>query len=166
VSAPLRSAVTRPNTTREGVAVKPRKERRAQRLDPKASAITDVLIVGSQSEARAAVQTGAGRLAVVERGLPRTVVFECPCGCREVLIINLDPATGRAWRLRRRGDRVTLLPSVWRTTGCKSHFILWDNQIWWCESWSGESDEPWPEGMDAELRNEWRRLRAGEQTHK
>ena len=27
---------------------------------------------------------------------------------------------------------MSLIPSVRRTSGCRSHFIVWRNQIWWC----------------------------------
>ena len=26
-----------------------------------------------------------------------------------------------------------MYPSVWRTTGCKSHFIVWRSRIYWCD---------------------------------
>lgn len=29
-----------------------------------------------------------------------------------------------------RNEAVTLYPSVWRESGCESHFIIWRNQIW------------------------------------
>jgi hypothetical protein len=28
---------------------------------------------------------------------------------------------------------VTRYPSVWRDTGCKSHFIVWRSKIYWCD---------------------------------
>jgi hypothetical protein len=78
-----------------------------------------------------------------------------------VLSINLDPRTGKAWRLRQDRFGVTLLPSVWRTSGCKSHFILWRNAVWWCRAAADDDtveETAWPLEMDRELRNEWRRL--------
>ncbi len=122
-------------------------------------AFTEVVIAGSQDEARASTGSSRTRLAVVERGRPRSVVLQCPCGCGELLVLNVDRAAGSAWRLRRREGRITLMPSVWRTSGCRSHFILWENRVWLC-SVAGDEDEPrWPEEMDAELRAEWSRIR-------
>ncbi len=31
------------------------------------------------------------------------------------------------------GQTVSLYPSVWRHTGCKSHFIIWRSRIYWCD---------------------------------
>ncbi|MES2523230.1 MAG: DUF6527 family protein [Gemmatimonadota bacterium] len=128
--------------------------------------------VAGQGEARATVDRWPGRLAVVVRGIPRSVVFACPCACGDVIVINLDPAVADAWRMRVEDEQLTLLPSVWRTTGCRSHFIVWRNGVWWCR-WRSDvapprgepdvrtraEDEAWPEDMDHELREEWRRIR-------
>jgi hypothetical protein len=74
-----------------------------------------------------ALLPNAGDAFIVERGVPRWIVFRCPCGCGEELPINLDPRAGPAWRIYRGKRGVTLFPSVWRDTGCKSHFVLWDD---------------------------------------
>jgi hypothetical protein len=71
----------------------------------------------------------AGDVVLVERGQPRLLVILCPCGCGEQLPINLDRRAGPAWRLYRDERGVSLFPSVWRETGCESHFIIWDDQI-------------------------------------
>jgi uncharacterized protein DUF6527 len=119
--------------------------------------------IPTQAAARAAVAESADLLAVVDRGYPRAVLFQCPCGCGEMVVINVDPAAGRAWRLRNDPLGVTLMPSVWRTTGCQSHFILWRNQVWWCDWYDEDDDEPaWPRTVDEELREEWRRIRREE----
>jgi Family of unknown function (DUF6527) len=71
-----------------------------------------------------------GDAVLVNRGLPRLLLLMCPCGCGEPLPINLDGRAGPAWRLYRdRNDALTLYPSVWRESGCESHFIIWRNQI-------------------------------------
>ncbi len=54
----------------------------------------------------------------------------CPCGCGDQLTINLDRQSGSAWRFVERGGEVTLYPSVWRESGCKSHFVVWQNRIY------------------------------------
>jgi hypothetical protein len=55
----------------------------------------------------------------------------CPCGCGEQLPINLDQRAGPAWRIyKAKNGSVTLYPSVWRESGCESHFIIWRDQIW------------------------------------
>jgi hypothetical protein len=57
----------------------------------------------------------------------------CPCGCEDVLELMLLPDIKPRWNLTidSRG-RPTLRPSVWRTTGCRSHFWVRDGRIHWC----------------------------------
>lgn len=88
--------------------------------------------VGSRGDALALVDK-PGDLALVERGKLRSIVIQCPDGCGDKLTINLDPEAGAAWRLYSDLGGRTLYPSVWRTTGCESHFILWSNRIYWMD---------------------------------
>ncbi len=37
---------------------------------------------------------------------------------------------------------MTLFPSVWRESGCKSHFILWHDAILWCDRFEEGNVEP------------------------
>ena len=75
-----------------------------------------------------------GDVALDFRDVPRSLVMKCPDGCGQMLSINLDRRSGKAWRLYGRGDQLTLFPSVWRDEGCEAHFILWRGQIMWCDS--------------------------------
>lgn len=86
-----------------------------------------------------------GDAALVIRGLPRMLVLRCPCGCGDDLTINLDHRSGRAWKHYIRRGQLTLYPSYWRDTHCECHFILWNNEILWCDwkydsYWAGHSD--------------------------
>jgi len=85
-----------------------------------------------------------GDLVIVVRGVPRSIVIQCPEGCGEVISLNLDRRAGPAWqRFERRGS-LTIYPSVWRETGCEAHFIVWNNIILWCD----RADKPeWNSGM-------------------
>jgi len=74
-----------------------------------------------------------GDCVLVERGVPRSLVILCPDGCGDTLTINLDRRTAKAWRFFRRRNQVSLFPSVWRDTGCGSHFIIWNHSIIWCD---------------------------------
>ena len=88
-----------------------------------------------------------GDTVIVHRETDRSLVMLCPSGCGEKIVINLDPRSGPAWRLYRRQNRLTLYPSVWRETGCKSHFIIWRDKIHWCNY-----DEEWDDSsVDIEL---------------
>lgn len=85
-----------------------------------------------------------GEAVLVRRGVLRSMVMACPDGCGEVLTINLDGRADKAWRYYDRGGDVSLFPSVWRDTACKSHFILWRSRIYWCD-WNEELDIPMAE---------------------
>lgn len=125
-----------------------------------------VVSVKSQGDARSALAEVPDLFVVVEREHPRSAVFECPCGCGDVLSLNLDPSAGRDWRMRRDKLGVTLMPSVWREGQCRSHFIVWHSMIWWCGARDAGVNEDelheelgWPDGMIDELRSEWRAIR-------
>lgn len=71
-----------------------------------------------------------GDAVLIERGRPRWLLISCPCGCGDEFPINLDPRAGPAWRLyRNQRTGLSLFPSVWRDSGCCSHYIIWRNQI-------------------------------------
>jgi hypothetical protein len=92
----------------------------------------------------------AGDLVLIERGPPRFVVIRCPCGCGENLFANLDQRAGPAWRIYRKQNKLTLFPSYWREDACESHFILWNDRIFWC-GFRGDNDDFW--GVDASIEN-------------
>ena len=86
--------------------------------------------VASRSEASARLST-PGDAVLVERGRPRLLIISCPCGCGEQFPINLDPRAGPAWRLYRESRRgLSVYPSVWRESGCRSHYVIWRNKIY------------------------------------
>lgn len=82
-----------------------------------------------------------GAAALVRRGVLRSIVIACPDGCGEQLTINLDSRAGPAWRYYGSGSETSLFPSVWRDSGCRSHFIVWRSRIYWCD-WSEELEVP------------------------
>lgn len=81
-----------------------------------------------------------GDFVLVNRGVLRSFVMACPDGCGDTLTINLDPRSDKAWRFYRKRNQISVFPSVWRDTGCKSHFIIWNHTIVWCDSDVGSSD--------------------------
>ncbi len=96
-------------------------------------------IVPSHAEA-VAIITEPGDLAFVKRDALRSMVMRCPDGCGEAITINLDPRTDKAWRVYNSPKGITLFPSVWRDTGCKSHFILWNDTLYWMDGFGEEVD--------------------------
>lgn len=97
-------------------------------------------IVPSHNEA-VAVAKEPGDLAIVKRGTIRSVVIRCPDGCGEAITLNLDPRTDKSWRLYKSTRGLTLFPSVWRDTGCQSHFILWNDVISWMDVFYAEEED-------------------------
>ncbi len=99
-----------------------------------------------------------GQAVVVRRGVDRSLTMVCPDGCGETLTINLDRRAGPAWRAYVEKDGVSLYPSVWRHTGCKSHFIIWRSRIYWCDlndefqSTSGDFEQRVMAVLDGRLR--------------
>jgi Family of unknown function (DUF6527) len=86
-------------------------------------------VVPTRGEASAYLKA-PGDAVIVERGRARLLMLVCPCGCGEELPINLDSRAGPAWRLyQNRRAGLSLFPSVWRESGCESHFIIWRDKI-------------------------------------
>ena len=105
--------------------------------------------VSHRHEANAKL-TEPGAAVLVFRGVARSLAIACQDGCGEQLTINLDRRTGPAWRFYGSDSGVTLFPSVWRDSGCKSHFIVWRSKIFWCD-WHEELDEPMEEVVQKTL---------------
>src|ERR1041384_6295147 len=86
-------------------------------------------IVKVPDQATAMAKLKPGIIVLVMPGnKPKSLKILCPCGCGDVVSINLMPQSAKAWRLW--GDfrhGLSLWPSVWLDVGCKSHFILWQN---------------------------------------
>lgn len=86
-------------------------------------------VVASRTEATAHLRS-PGDAVLVERGVPRWLVIACPCGCGAEIPVNLDARAGKAWRIYRNPrSGLSLFPSVWRDTDCRSHFIVWRDSI-------------------------------------
>ena len=69
---------------------------------------------------------------VGEDGYYLQAALLCPCRCGSRVILNLVPPSRPLWRIRCHGDgSVTASPSVWRNTGCYSHFWIRRGKILW-----------------------------------
>ena len=105
----------------------------------------------------------AGDFVLVRRGgVLRSFVLRCPDGCGDTLTINLDPRSDKAWRFYRKHRQASLYPSVWRDSGCESHFIVWNHTVVWCGGTWDESDVPNEDPLSLRARvlrsctDEWR----------
>jgi hypothetical protein len=71
---------------------------------------------------------------VREDGEDWCVGLRCPCGCGQRLEMMLLKGVKPRWDITiDKHRRVTLHPSVWLRTGCRSHFWLRNGKVIWCE---------------------------------
>ncbi len=60
-------------------------------------------------------------------------MMKCPCGCNELIHLNLLPEGLPRWSHNlHKNWSISLHPSIWRTKGCKSHFFLRKGSVKWC----------------------------------
>lgn len=77
---------------------------------------------------------------VVEDGIEEFLALRCPCGCGATICLNLLPDERPRWSIRRHeDDTFSVHPSIWRTTGCRSHFFIRSGRIVWSRDDSGSS---------------------------
>ena len=69
---------------------------------------------------------------VGDHGKAWLAVMKCPCACGETIQLPLTSTSGARWAISGRSTEPTLKPSVWRTSGCRSHFILSRGSVIWC----------------------------------
>lgn len=69
---------------------------------------------------------------VAEDGFEEQAAMLCPCGCAQILHMNLLPDDRPLWRVTRHADgSASLRPSVWRKKGCRSHFCFRSGRVIW-----------------------------------
>jgi len=56
----------------------------------------------------------------------------CPCGCGETIQLRFMGDRRPRWSLESPSGRPTVFPSVWRQSGCRSHFFVRHGHIDWC----------------------------------
>jgi hypothetical protein len=104
----------------------------------------------SRDEARPLMVT-AGDTVIVQRGVLRSLIMRCPCGCGDDLVVNLDRRAGPAWKIYLRKEKLSLFPSYWRDSACESHFILWQNRLYWCGRYDDTEDNYRDPALEAEI---------------
>ncbi|WP_352712171.1 DUF6527 family protein [Mesorhizobium sp. M0586] len=69
----------------------------------------------------------------LDDGEPWSVGMLCPCQCGATIEMLIIPGAKPRWDFDLdAARRPTLRPSVWRNTGCKSHFWVRRGRIHWC----------------------------------
>jgi Family of unknown function (DUF6527) len=64
-------------------------------------------------------------------GKDRWVLLRCPCGCNDVVTLSVQQVHQPHWKLSGVEKRPTLHPSIWRTEGCRSHFLVREGKVIW-----------------------------------
>jgi Family of unknown function (DUF6527) len=81
-------------------------------------------------------------LYVIGVRFPWSAALQCPCGCGAIIQLSLLSDDFPHWLLVVDRDGIpTLSPSVWRTTGCGSHFLLKKGIVIWCRRRAFRSPE-------------------------
>jgi hypothetical protein len=70
---------------------------------------------------------------VTEGDKPDTLIFRCPCGCQEIIYLNLLDDTWPRWRFDVNiFGFVSIRPSIRRTVKCRSHFFITAGRVISC----------------------------------
>ncbi len=60
------------------------------------------------------------------------LALKCPCGCHSLIQLNLLKDSNPCWSYKITAmKRISVSPSIWKTTGCKSHFFVRESKIIW-----------------------------------
>lgn len=91
-------------------------------------------VLASQHEAMQAAKNGFVFAIVESGGRRKWAILRCPCGCGEVLTMNLMPTYRPRWEVRVNGSGdASLFPSV-DSTKCGAHFWVKHGRIVWAVS--------------------------------
>lgn len=74
-------------------------------------------------------------VVVSYKGEQRWTMFLCPCGCRKMISLPLNPPHRPRWTVYVDDvGRPSLFPSVWQNVGCMSHFVIHSGRIIWARN--------------------------------
>lgn len=63
-----------------------------------------------------------------------SVGMRCPCGCGDSIELMILKEARPRWDIKvNKAGQPSLYPSVFRKSGCKSHFWVRQGKILWCE---------------------------------
>ena len=66
-------------------------------------------------------------------------VFDCHCGAGHRVTLNLQPSHYPVWRVSRRGQRLTIWPSVDVRDARRCHYVVNDGFVYWVREEGGAS---------------------------
>lgn len=59
--------------------------------------------------------------------------MRCPCRCGEDIQLAMSSSSRPRWVFSGTLNKPTLAPSVWRKSGCRSHFFLRGGKVLWAK---------------------------------
>jgi hypothetical protein len=69
---------------------------------------------------------------VGEHKHPWLLAFNCPCGCKSLIQLNLLKEADPCWHFMiTNKKKINIYPSVRKINGCKSHFVIRKGKIEW-----------------------------------
>jgi hypothetical protein len=76
-----------------------------------------------------------GTVFIVREGnQAETLIFKCPCGCDQIVYLNLLNDTKPCWDFKHNMlGLITVMPSIARSVGCKSHFYIIKGRVVKCK---------------------------------
>jgi hypothetical protein len=99
----------------------------SKKLYRKFYSFSDVLEVPEEIEESVLYYVG-------DKGFKWVLIFKCPCGCHEIIQLNLLKEASPGWRVKFHDDGdVSIYPSVNRNINCRSHFNITRNSVRWWE---------------------------------
>ena len=102
------------------------------RLPPAPPRVQYPKVVQSEAAPESAMIEPDTMHLVIVNGQPRWAMMRCPCGCQDTITLSLQPVHRPHWQaFLSEHHRISLHPSVWRTQGCHSHFVVDDGRIYW-----------------------------------
>ncbi len=68
---------------------------------------------------------------VGEKNYHWMAAFICPCGCEEVIKLNLLKKSSPSWKVSFKKDLITIKPSIKRIVGCCKHFLIIKGRVFY-----------------------------------
>jgi hypothetical protein len=66
-----------------------------------------------------------------ENGYHWLAAFRCPCGCNDIIQLNLLPEAFPHWEIvSYKKKSISIIPSIERINGCKSHFNFANGKVY------------------------------------
>ncbi|MBD3636592.1 MAG: hypothetical protein HUJ25_04565 [Crocinitomicaceae bacterium] len=73
---------------------------------------------------------------VGQKGFEWVLIMECPCGCKDQIMLNTLKDAKPSWRYScYKNGAITIAPSVHRKVKCKSHYTITKGQLQWWGEW-------------------------------